>query len=71
VSEPVGQPDRPVYQLLLRAEAQSVPPIIRLRRLLKVAGRALGLKCTAVREITGPAVRPAEQNSTTREHDHD
>jgi hypothetical protein len=64
MTTPRAQPDadRPTYTVTLQAMVSSVPAPVRLRRLLKIAYRALALKCTAVREINdGPAAGPAEQ----------
>jgi hypothetical protein len=52
-----------VYRVTFLALPDDVPPSIRLRRLLKIALRALALKCTEAEEIrpsegdTGPAGR--------------
>lgn len=44
--------DRPRrYQLVLEPEPSSIPPILRLRKLLKLALRAFGLKCVSAEEI--------------------
>jgi hypothetical protein len=39
------------YELVLRAEPWSVPAIIRLRRLLKLALRSFGLRCVELKEL--------------------
>jgi hypothetical protein len=49
--------DRPVFHLQLRPEPPrpgDVPPAIRLRRLLKIALRSLGLRCTKCEEQPAP-----------------
>jgi hypothetical protein len=43
--------DRPHYIITLRAEPAAAAPIIRLRKLLRFAGRVLALKCVDVREV--------------------
>jgi hypothetical protein len=42
---------QPVYRLTLRAQPGAVPPVVRLRRLLKTALRSFGLRCLAVEEV--------------------
>ena len=54
------RPNPPTFEITFRAEAgDSIPAIIRLRRLLKVALRSFGLRCTLIREIT-PQVQDTE-----------
>jgi hypothetical protein len=43
--------DGPVYKLTLRSAASSIPPAIRLRRLLKLAGRVCAFRCIEVVEV--------------------
>ena len=52
---------RPTFTLTLVAVPSDVPPTVRLKRFLKSALRAYGLRCTEAREITPPvpALRPA------------
>jgi hypothetical protein len=53
-----GQPgDRPTYRLTVRALPDDVPPVIRLRRLLKHSLRALGFRAVSVEEVP-PAPPP-------------
>jgi hypothetical protein len=62
----------PTYTLTLRAEPSSVPPILRLRRLLKIAGRYLGLKCIDVTETTPPpATKPPGSDALQSVSIHD
>ena len=44
-------PDEPLYRLTLRALPATVPAVVRLRRLLKMAGRAFGFKAIEVEEL--------------------
>jgi hypothetical protein len=44
---------QPVFRVLLRAQPGKVPATIRLKRFLKLALRAFGLRCVAVEEIPG------------------
>ena len=47
------RPNPPTFEITFRAEAgDSIPAIIRLRRLLKVALRSFGLRCVTIRETT-------------------
>jgi hypothetical protein len=41
----------PEYHLVLRPEPSAVPPDVRLRKLLKFARRAFGLRCTSCIEV--------------------
>jgi hypothetical protein len=43
-------PEPDLWVLTFRPEVNDVPPPIRIRRLLKYAGRVLGLKCVEVRD---------------------
>lgn len=43
--------EQPDYRLVLRPLRREEPPVIRLRRLLKTALRAFGLKCVSVEEV--------------------
>jgi hypothetical protein len=55
------------YELVLVAQPGEVPPIVRLRHLLKLALRGLRLKCVSVREVTiDPAAAPVEQADYVR-----
>jgi hypothetical protein len=48
----------PVYIIHLQAQPDHpAPPAVRLRRLLKIAGRALGLKCVKMVEQVPPPPR--------------
>ena len=53
-------PQQPNYRLTLRVvPGHAGPPIVRLRRLLKAALRAYGLRCVQLEEL--PAPGPAAQ----------
>jgi hypothetical protein len=51
------------YRLTFRPEPSSVPVAIRLRRLLKIAGRALALKCIRAEEVQ-PAKDPQQRDAS-------
>lgn len=42
---------RPRYRLVVQAQPDDVPAIVRLRRWLKAGLRSYGLRCTDAREI--------------------
>lgn len=44
-------PDRPRFRLVLEVQPGREPAAVRLRALLKFAGRRLGLKCRSVEEV--------------------
>jgi hypothetical protein len=46
--------EQPEYRLRFRALPDRVPPIIRLRRLLKLALRAFGMRCVMIEGIDIP-----------------
>jgi hypothetical protein len=62
-----GPSDKPRFALTLEAmpDQDGPAPALRLRRLLKFAGRVCRLRCTEVREIPPPvnASRPAEKTT--------
>jgi hypothetical protein len=60
----MAKPDaQPRYRLTLRSEPLAVPPIIRLRRLLKALRRAYGFQCLTVEEVSlDPS--PAQPDAT-------
>ncbi len=60
----MNRPDKPktsAYRITLRFAAAGVPEVIRLRRFLKLAWRAYGLRAVKVEEVPigEPAGRPA------------
>lgn len=62
--KPVADMNTPTFTVTLRAEKDWTPePAIRLRRLLKHAGRYLGLKCIDVAEVkpTPPATKTGQE----------
>ena len=54
---------RPTYALTLRAlpDRDNVPPIVRMRRLLKHALRSCGMRCVSICEV--PADTPTEPSN--------
>ena len=49
-----AQPEiRPIYTVVLRPEGAGPPPVMRLKRLLKCALRAFGLRAIAVSQEDG------------------
>jgi hypothetical protein len=38
------------FQITLEAKPSAVPAIVRIRKLLKIASRVLGLRCVEIRE---------------------
>ena len=63
------EPSQPDFRLVLRPRPGGPPPIIRLRRLLKAALRAFGLRCLRVEEIRpdDPASKPPSREATDAE----
>lgn len=53
-----------IYTITLKPTAEGPPPAIRLRRLLKIAGRSLGLRCVSVSEASED---PVELHQNTQE----
>jgi hypothetical protein len=60
-TDPPTEP--PLIHLILKPLPADAPVAIRLRRLLKVALRAFGLRCVAVEEVSGKAMQ-GEQGPT-------
>jgi hypothetical protein len=58
-----GEP-RPVYRITLEAEPSAVPAYVRLRRFLKAALRAYGLRCVTYRQLPR---EPSREASTASE----
>lgn len=52
---------RPTYRIVLEAELQAVPEIVRLRQLLKLGLRSFGFRCVDVQELPEP---PAASKAT-------
>jgi len=47
-------PETPVFRLTVQALPQSVPAVLRLRRLLKTMLRWFGFRCLLAEEIKSP-----------------
>ena len=47
--------ERPLFRLVLRAEAHPVPAVVRLRRALKMLGRVFGFRCVSVEPVAEDA----------------
>ena len=58
--------DLPTFRLTLRSEPSSVPATVRVRRLLKIAGRCLGLKCVKAEELPPTDNAGKEPSPSTR-----
>jgi hypothetical protein len=62
--------DKPTYRLVLVAEGAGPPPAVRLRRLLKSALRAYGLRCVRVdMPAEAPAPDPAARDQDAEAED--
>lgn len=59
------------YHLILEAGKHPVEPAIRLRKLLKIAGRQLGLPCIEVKEMPPPQVYRKTQKTKWETHQID
>jgi hypothetical protein len=57
------------FELVFEAQASDVPPIARVKQLLKAALRSWRLRCTSARDVTnypdGPPARPVDQDDAT------
>jgi hypothetical protein len=51
-SDSIAVRSRRTYRLILEAELQSIPEIVRLRSLIKLALRSFGFHCIRLEEIT-------------------
>jgi len=58
------------YIVELKAEGAGPPGIVRLRRLLKAALRAFGLRCTSVSAANPPSATPLEAQRTQSKSMH-
>jgi hypothetical protein len=53
--------DHERFLVELRALPDEVPPVVRLRKFLKAALRAYGLRCTRARSLGPPGSAPVDQ----------
>ena len=59
MSKSIERSPKPTFTFTMEAVPDDIPPIIRLRRFLKAAQRAYGLKCIDVKETTPTPPEPA------------
>jgi hypothetical protein len=54
--------EQPIYRLEFRPKKSPVPAVVRIRRLLKYAGRVLGLTCIDLAEVPPAALQAPAKN---------